>query len=467
MGLNRRESHGESMQKIIFMIFIFCASLPTMAQLTGADLTFRGAGQDRRFTTGFNFASIDPENPTGVGTPTFNFNPSGAPDFRQVDPATLSYPVLDTPTLTFGRTGIPSCDELHETADANIRNILAATCGIPDGSAVAGQQLDFNQFVNDATSGYGIAEPVCLECDDNSLAPRVSIRPRARPTPPGVYQHEDVAAEEACNIEGMDEQAKQNCIQLLNEGSVPNEALIFALKGLKRNATSFNTNQCFDTYEGESTLAGRMRAGHFSMLGMREPSEFANTLESGIPNKCTMMINDYDDLIETHGGAHECKAAMYYIDLCGETPTVDKSYSYVGYGTCKNNRGFRNESGQGTTLLGFGVTGNQTFAFGKSDAPYNRIRRELGGTVPATPIFGLQNSNNGNAVDYKYLHVGAYTSAGCPSIDPSKAQYIYDMAEKGPSVIVGYKSGEMEAFETCEDSTASSDAYAEPVEGPR
>ncbi len=283
----------------------------------------------------------------------------------------------------------------------------------------------------------------------DAISPDLSCRTHKIDEPGPVPSPEPLGTfHDACSIPGMSDLAQKNCELTLEKGIVPRKAFLFAMKGLKRNATRFETKGCFDKKSGFENVFG-----HYSTPGLSNKADLESALDSGIPNKCSLIINDYDDLLRTHGGSYRCQAAMYYIDLCGTLPKVQKSYSWVGYGTCKNKRGFKNQSGQGTSLLGFSVTATQSFNFQKSDAAYTRIRRELGGKVPAVALFGLQNSNNGSAIDYKYLHVGAYTSAGCPSIDKKNAWMIEALAEKGPSVVVGYKDGQMEEFEKCESSS--------------
>lgn len=256
----------------------------------------------------------------------------------------------------------------------------------------------------------------------------------------------DVDPNDVCAIAGLDSDAQANCRELLASSEVPANALLFALEGLKRNAQTFETNKCFDKANDFENVFG-----HYSTPGLGSKNELVGELSGGIKNKCSFIINDYDERISTHGGAFKCKAMMYHIDLCQSEAKVKKSYSYLGYGTCKNNRGFVNKSGEGTTLLGMSVTSNKSFGFAKQDAQYNAIRKRLGGEVPAVTLFGLQNSNNRSSADYKYLHVGAYTSAGCPSIDEKDAWMIKDLAAAGPSLVVGYKEGQMEAFEKCGD----------------
>lgn len=242
----------------------------------------------------------------------------------------------------------------------------------------------------------------------------------------------------ACDIAGTSAKWKSNCRNLINSGRVPNKAFLYALNVMKKNSSSFKSNKCYKMASSD----------HYSMKGLNK-SKLEGLMANGIPNKCKMMINNYDERISTHGGAHKCQTAQYYIDLCSSSPKVEKSFSYVGYGTCKSGRGFRNRSGQGTTLLGAFLTGNHTFNFQKRDASYTAIARQLGGTVPATPLIGLQQSNNGASPDLKYLHVGAYTSAGCPSVPPKDAGKIRALASGGPALVLNYKEGQMEDINKC------------------
>lgn len=267
---------------------------------------------------------------------------------------------------------------------------------------------------------------------------RPCVNPDAGRHNPPIADADEVDGRGACDIAGTNAQWKRNCKALINSGRVPNQAFLFALKAMKKNSSSFKSKKCYK-------LAS---SGHYSMKGMNK-SRFEGAMSGGIPNKCQMMINNYDERITTHGGSYKCKTAQYYIDLCSGSPKVEKSFSYVGYGTCKSGRGFRNKSGQGTSLLGAFVTANHTFNFQKRDASYSAIARQLGGTVPATPLIGLQSSNNGASPDLKYLHVGAYTSAGCPSVPPKDAGKIKKLAANGPSLVVNYKQGQMEDIDKC------------------
>lgn len=265
-------------------------------------------------------------------------------------------------------------------------------------------------------------------------------------------------ASDACNIEGMGEQARANCEDLLGNGDVPRNALLFALEGMKRNATSFNTDKCFDNRpEFESRFSDRNGHKHQSLPGLNSSTDFRSKLENGIPNKCKMIINDVGDRSDGPYPPHKCKMKTYVIDLCGSSPNVRSTKSWMGYGTCKGRSGYTNIEGRGTTLLGFHVTGVQTFPFSKDDSSYNKIRNDYAKTrerrVPALALFGLQQSNNGSMTDYKYLHIGAYTSAGCPSMMPTVDNYdlIEELAMNGPSVLVNYKEGEMEPYQKCEE----------------
>ncbi len=300
------------------------------------------------------------------------------------------------------------------------------------------------EIVSDEIENFlDIPTHIGLKTEVSSLAPQVLVIPRARPenlVP--AKSNENVSQQSGrgeCDIAGTSESWKRNCNKLLSSGNIPKNALRYALKVMKKNATSFETDQCFEMASSK----------HYSMRGLTR-KKLNGIMADGIPNKCQMMINNYDERISTHGGAYKCKAAQYYVDLCsGNAPKVEKSFSYVGYGTCKSGRGFKNQSGQGTTVLGAFLTGNHTFNFQKRDASYSSIAKGLGGVIPATPLIGLQKSNNGASPDLKYLHVGAYTSAGCPSVPPKDANKIKKLASKGPSLVLNYKEGQMEDINRC------------------
>jgi hypothetical protein len=242
----------------------------------------------------------------------------------------------------------------------------------------------------------------------------------------------------ACDIAGTDKKWRKNCESLVSSNKVPKQAFLYALSVMKKNASSFKSNKC---YKMESP-------DHYSMRGLTKGG-FENLMKKGVPNKCQMMINNFDERIKTHGGSKKCKTANYYIDLCSSSPSVKKSFSYVGYGTCKGSSGFTNKTGKGTSLLGAFMTSNKVFNFQKRDKSYSAIAKQLGGKIPATPLIGLQKSNNRSALDKKYLHVGAYTSAGCPSMPPSDAGKIKALTNNGPSLVLNYKAGQMDKIEDC------------------
>ncbi len=249
-----------------------------------------------------------------------------------------------------------------------------------------------------------------------------------------------------CDITGVNRQWKKNCKELLGNSrlrkGLPQEALKYALKVLQKNATSFKSNKCY-MYPNKKPL-------HYSMAGLTKKKFVNSYMKNGIKNKCQIIINNLDERykISTSRGKRPCQMASYYIDLCGDSPKVVKDKAYVGYGTCKRNRGFKNKAGQGTTVVGAFVTG-KLFNFSKNDSSYRVIRRKSGGKIPAAALFGLNHTNNRSAVDLKYLHVGAYTSAGCPSMPPNNASRIKKIAKSGPSLLVNYKKGKMEDINKC------------------
>lgn len=299
------------------------------------------------------------------------------------------------------------------------------------------------------------------------------------PKIPGIWEPDtDLSDEGACNISGLTADQKAKCVELLGNGDVPRDALLFTLDGIRRNADEFKTNQCFDQSSGYDKQFSNK---HYSLGGMDEPSDFTKKMEKGIKNKCRFIINDVGDPQESHGGELKCLMTTYVVNIC--TGESRKTKAWLGYGTCKRGRGNKNVTEQGTTLLGFHVANDTSVAFAKNDKSYNDIRdryseywRNNGGEVrqvtrngrkvnvvydqygnranrvPTLALFGLQHTNNRSMQDYKYLHIGAYTSAGCPSLVESPENYklIEELGRDGPSVIVNYKEGQMDDYEKCE-----------------
>lgn len=362
------------------------------------------------------------------------------------------------------------CNESRNRNCHDLANQIARTQQSFDNQlAVAGCNLTMPQAI-------GLPEDLT-----STMEEIVAFSTEPRPTPEGIWGPENISNSEHCNVEGMTEEAKRNCELLLSSGDIPANALKFALEGMRRNATSFQTNGCYNTAEaaGDSPgFQGMFRDGHPSMAGMRSPEEFDRKMANGIRNKCRFIINDAGDRIQDRPG-RSCQMKMYVVDLCQPGgPNVRQMWSWMGYGSCENGRTpaggeYSNENGVGTTLLGFQVTNDATFPFGstsdayvnlRSDAlrnferdPGNNQRVMVGGgvsthTVPAVSLFGLQGSNSRAMADYKYLHIGAYRSAGCPSLEPTMENYrlIEELARSGPSVVVNYHEDKMEDFDQCE-----------------
>lgn len=263
-----------------------------------------------------------------------------------------------------------------------------------------------------------------------------------------------VAKNNECQISSYPEEWIKNCDKLFSK-NLPKNALRYALTVLKKNSTSFKTNKCYKLAD----------PAHKSMMGLNK-SKTESMMKDGYKNRCQIIINDTDERYLTHSGpGYKCKMASYYIDICKPEPTVIKSYAYIGYGTCKKGRKFENKSGKGTTLIGAFVTHTKTFPFTKfrtnratgkraEDAHYKKIRLWLKNKkqekyIPSVALIGLQSSNNRSAADYKYLHVGAYTSAGCPSIDKKNYWMINELTKNGPSLVLNYAEGEMEDINAC------------------
>lgn len=245
----------------------------------------------------------------------------------------------------------------------------------------------------------------------------------------------------SCLIPGTTTGWRENCEMLLKgEYGVSKSAVQFALKTLRINSQKFVTNKCYKTGV----------EGHRSSL---KEGEFEKKLEDGITNKCYFVISDLDEQIDTHNGLYKCKTALYYIDLCQTYgPFVHKTFNYLGYGTCKKKKGFLNEQGQGTSLLGAFVSQGNVFSYGDDDEKYDtvrsRLRKHKQKFVPATSLVGIQSTNNTAASSYKYLHVGAFTSAGCISVPPDDYWIVKNIGRE-PSVVVSYKKGMMENIDEC------------------
>lgn len=263
-------------------------------------------------------------------------------------------------------------------------------------------------------------------------------------------EDQERSAEEAgnCEIPGTDEDWKRKCRQLFNS-NIPKEALEYALKAMKLNATSFRTNKCFDKQ-------GLMDSNHYSMMGLTGDQLENDLLSDGLSNKCQMIINDTDDRSPSSGGDN-CRGRMYYIDLCqGSDAVVTEDYFNMGTGTCRGGgNGFRNGSGLRTTVKGVFFTHTRTFNFAKDNQAYRDARRQVeraGGPHQATALqlFGLQNTNNLSSSTAKYIHISPYRSSfGCPSIKPENYYMIEALANNGPGMVLNWGREGMEDLEAC------------------
>ena len=116
-----------------------------------------------------------------------------------------------------------------------------------------------------------------------------------------------------CNFEGVTEEWKSNCDQLVNSNTVPKGALKFTLEVMAKNSTSFQTDQCFN----KKGLAAK---NHYSMKGTTA-DKVRERMQNGLSNKCSFVINDMGDKKAA------CRGTMYYINLCKQSgPQVTESY---------------------------------------------------------------------------------------------------------------------------------------------
>ncbi len=273
-----------------------------------------------------------------------------------------------------------------------------------------------------------------------------------------------------CDISGFASEEIINCNTLLNNangelGKLPKDAFIYALKVLKKNATSFASKQCYKHDDGKRFFSKK---------------KFENKyMGSGIKNKCMILINTPDQKFPK---GKICQSMSYVIDICktksgrpatvkGHGRGVDSKFvrhfpSFTGYGTCKSiydTKGqYINRAGEGTTLLGAFVTGPK-FDYGHQNTKaYRDLRywirkaevREKGKKakaigVPAANLWGLNTTNSRASSDNKYLHVSPYTSAGCVSIPLKDYKVVTEMAKRGPSLVINYKKGRMEDIDVC------------------
>ena len=311
--------------------------------------------------------------------------------------------------------------------------------GVGGATGTSSTDADYNRLTNNGTtfpSTYDVTGHV-----GNTLSGPTGGGTCPLPEAPVMQQGavSSGSSKDLCDIAGTTRPWQKNCKALLKKKGFPRNAFIHALKSMKMNASSFRSKKCYQMAS----------PSHYSMKGLNK-SKFEGLLSKGIPNKCQMMINNFDERIKSHSNpTRKCKTASYYIDLCSSSPKVQKSFSYVGYGTCKSGRGFVNKAEQGTSLLGTFLTSNKEFDFQKRKDSYGAIAKRLGGKIPAVPLMGLQKSNSRSSKDLKYLHVGAYTSAGCPSIPESNHGMISQLAKNGPSMVVNYKEGQMEDIKEC------------------
>jgi hypothetical protein len=275
--------------------------------------------------------------------------------------------------------------------------------------------------------------------------------PPSSPDCPPNGERDNGTISENCQIPGTDAEWQAKCEQLYSS-NIPEDALNYALKVMKLNATSFRTNKCFDSQ-------GLKPSNHPSMMGLTGDRLENNLLANGLPNKCQMVINDTDDRSPSSGGDN-CRGRMYYIDLCqGSDAVVVEDYFNLGTGTCRSGRnGFRNGDGLHTTVKGAFFTHNEPFDFTNTTtqtSQYNAVARQVqnaGGPrrASAVHLFGLQNTNNLASITGKYMHVSPHRSSwGCPSVKPENYYMIEALASSGPSLVLNWGSEGMEDIETC------------------
>lgn len=248
-----------------------------------------------------------------------------------------------------------------------------------------------------------------------------------------------------CDVPGTDGDWKRKCRELYSNKGIPKEALDYALKAMKLNATSFRSNKCFDA-------RGLKESGHTSMAGLTESKLERDLLKNGLPNKCQMIINDVEARLS------KCRASMFYIDLCsGENAIVRSDYHNLGEASCGTTTSYSNREGSNATLKGVFFTHNKTFDYADvvNDGSYEEVQNLVsrrGGPSQATAVslFGLQRTNNYASKNQNYLHVSKeWSSKGSISVAPENFYMIEALAENGPSMVVNWARSGMEDIEAC------------------
>lgn len=131
-----------------------------------------------------------------------------------------------------------------------------------------------------------------------------------------------------CDIEGFSKKQTINCNTLLNNtkkelGKLPKDALIYALKVLKKNQSSFESKQCYEHSDGPGQDGAR-----FKQTKTRDKFE-KQYMKNGIVNKCKVLINNTD---QRYTKGQNCMIMSYVVDLCADSKSRKKGRQNFGGG---------------------------------------------------------------------------------------------------------------------------------------
>lgn len=228
----------------------------------------------------------------------------------------------------------------------------------------------------------------------------------------------DVCDDLASIDDGKSEMRVKNCQQAMKE--IPNkQGLTYTVQYLKDNYHHLADPTC-------AVNSSSVKRGVLSRA----------KVENGVQNGCQLVFND---LNRPYKGASS-RSTAYFIDLCSSDPKKVVSTFYMNRGTGSNRRGYTDEAGKKTTLAGAFLTDDQTFGFSpfKMNGRYLKIKKQLGGKIPALRLVGLNSSNNSSEYG-KPIHASPYNSSwGCPSVSPENAWVMKKLASGGPSLLMNY-----------------------------
>lgn len=221
-----------------------------------------------------------------------------------------------------------------------------------------------------------------------------------------------------------------HCLKFASDPEIPQDALAWTLAVLRDNMHGLRMNQCLlpppEHYSNIETVSAGMPSPIIEQPAMTIPD-----LRAGVKNHCQVLINDTR---KAWAKGFPYRRTYYYLDLC----TGTKKTGYFHVGTGGKTGAEANQTNRKSTVLGAFLTSDTLFSYDNGGSKYDPIKKEYG-YVAALALFGLQETNNGSARDFKYLHVSPHKSSwGCPSVAPEDEPMIRELATKGPSLVVNF-----------------------------